>query len=161
MQVTSASADIVLYFNHNSDYVLQMSAFLDFSGIFCHRFEVRKGISMVVATKKAAPRAYSRYCREALAVLGQFIRINRIERRLSVEELATRVGVSRDLMHRIERGDPRCGIGLVFEAAVIVGVPLFESDRSRLSERKEAQSEKLSLLPKAIHKQRNAVKDDF
>jgi transcriptional regulator with XRE-family HTH domain len=94
-------------------------------------------------------------------VLGQLIRINRIGRKLSVAQLAERVGASRDLMQRIEQGDPRCGIGIVFEAATIVGVPLFEEDRGRLTTRVAEQEYKLRLLPKSIRKAKTAVKDDF
>lgn len=107
-------------------------------------------------------RTYSRYGREVVEMLGNFIRIHRIERKLSVQELAERVGISRDMMQRIERGDPRCGIGLVIEAAVIVGVPLFDADGStKLTARIDAQAEKLRLLPKAIRKTKTVVKDDF
>jgi transcriptional regulator with XRE-family HTH domain len=106
-------------------------------------------------------RTYSRYGREAVTVLGQLIRIARIERKLSVAELADRAGISRDMMRRIEHGDPRCGIGAVFEVAAIVGVSLFEADRTALTGRLLEQEEKLRLLPKAIHKTRTAVKDDF
>ena len=106
-------------------------------------------------------RTYSRYGLEALRVLGQLIRINRLKRKLSVAELAERVGVSRDMMQRIESGDPRCAIGVAFEAASIVGVTLFEEDRDRLTTRRAEQDEKLRLLPKAIHKARTVVKDDF
>lgn len=81
---------------------------------------------------------------------------------MSVLDLAERLGVSRDMMQRIEKGDPRCGIGYVFEAAVIVGVPLFEEDPSRLSEMKKRYSEKINLLPKSIRKPNSTViKDDF
>ena len=38
---------------------------------------------------------------------------------LSMYALWLKCGVSRDMMRRIEQGDPRCGIGLVFEAALI------------------------------------------
>ncbi len=106
-------------------------------------------------------RTYSRYGREAVRLLGQRIRISRLERKLSVVELAERVGVSRDMMRRIELGDPRCAIGIAFEAASVVGVTLFEDDRDRLTTRLAQQDEKLRLLPKAIHKARKAVKDDF
>ena len=106
-------------------------------------------------------RTYSRYGREAVSVLGQLIRINRLERKLSVAELAERTGVSRDMMRRIEAGDPRCAIGIVFEAASIVGVTLFEENRDKLTMRLAEQDEKLRLMPKAIHKTRTAVKDDF
>ena len=116
---------------------------------------------MPTVQRTAPPRTYSRYGREAVVVLGQLIRINRIERKLSVAQLAEHVGASRDLMQRIELGDPRCGIGIVFEAATIVGVPLFEEDRSRLTKRISEQEEKLRLLPKSIRKTRTVVKDDF
>ena len=116
---------------------------------------------MATTSHQSIARPYSRYGREAVVVLGQHIRINRIERKLSVQELAERIGVSRDMMRRIEQGDPRCGIGLVFEAATVVGVALFEEDRNDLTLRMTEQKEKLHLLPKAIHKRRSEVKDDF
>lgn len=107
-------------------------------------------------------RTYSRYGREAVAVLGQLIRTNRIERKLSVVDLAERVGISRDMLRRIEIGDPRCAIGVVFEAAAIVGVPLFDTDRDRLSTRLAEQQDKLRLLPKQVRNPRKtAVQDDF
>lgn len=118
-------------------------------------------MALPAAPRPEQTRTYSRYSREAVIVLGQLIRINRIERKLSVAQLAERVGASRDLMQRIEQGDPRCGIGLVFEAAAIVGVPLFEEDRSRLTMRMAEQKEKLRLLPKSIRKKTTVVKDDF
>ena len=116
---------------------------------------------MAATSHQSIARPYSRYSREAVVVLGQHIRINRIEQKLSVQELAERVGISRDMMRRIEQGDPRCGIGLVFEAATVVGVALFEEDRNDLPARMTEQKEKLLLLPKAIHKHRSEVKDDF
>ena len=64
---------------------------------------------MPAAPKQPRARVYSRHAREAAIMLGQLIRINRIERKLAVEELATRTGVSRGMMRRIEAGDPRCG----------------------------------------------------
>jgi transcriptional regulator with XRE-family HTH domain len=106
-------------------------------------------------------RTYSRYGREAVTILGQLIRIRRIERKLSVAQLAERVGVSRDLMQRIEKGDPRCGIGIVFEAAAVVGVPLFGQDRGQLTMRVDEHEEKLQLLPKSVRTTKSAVKDDF
>lgn len=95
-------------------------------------------------------------------MLGNLIRISRIERKLSVQALAERVGISRDMMQRIEHGDPRCGIGLVMEAAAIVGVPLFDAENTHtLTMHIKAQNEKLHLLPKAIHPSKTVVKDDF
>lgn len=106
-------------------------------------------------------RTYSRYGREAVVVLGQLIRINRIGRKLSVAELASRVGASRDLIQRIEKGDPRCGIGLAFEAAAVVGVSLFDENRERLTILANEQEKMLQLLPKSVRQKTTVVKDDF
>jgi transcriptional regulator with XRE-family HTH domain len=110
---------------------------------------------------KPLNRAYSRYSLEAIALLGQMIRAGRIERKITGEEMASRMGASRALIQRIEKGDPGCGIGAVFEAAAITGVPLFETDRERLSAHRAIAGEMLRLLPQTVRKPRGAVKDDF
>lgn len=117
---------------------------------------------MPASQRSANVRTYSRYSREAVTMLGNLIRIHRIERKLSVQALAERVGISRDMMQRIEKGDPRCGIGLVMEAAAVVGVALFDTDHSnRLAMLGREQEYKLRLLPKAVHNARAVIKDDF
>jgi transcriptional regulator with XRE-family HTH domain len=108
----------------------------------------------------ASGRRYSRATLEALELLGKLIRAERIERRWSVQELAERIGVSRDLVQRIEHGDPRSGIGASFEAATLVGVNLFERAPGRLGRHIAEQDAKLRLLPKAVHKKR-AIVDEF
>lgn len=109
--------------------------------------------------KKA--RTYARQTREALVLLGKLIRVTRIERGMKVQELAERVGVSRDLMHRIEKGDPRCGVGAVFEAATVLGLPLFAPDPGLVADHRARLDDKLRLLPKAVHGRRDEVDDDF
>lgn len=111
------------------------------------------------STRRTRP--YSRQTREAALLLGQMIRAARIERAMSVKELGERIGASRDLMQRIEQGDPRVGLGVAFEAAVVVGVPLFTAEPSRLAIERAHLQEKLSLLPKAVHKRAGEVKDAF
>ena len=69
---------------------------------------------MPIAQRSTITRTYSRYGREAVVVLGQLIRINRIGRKLSVAGLAERVGVSRDMMQRIEQGDPQIAASVSF-----------------------------------------------
>lgn len=64
-------------------------------------------------------------------------------------------------MQRIERGDPRCGIGAVFEAATIVGVPLFDLDINQLNSHVKDQNDKLTLMPKAVRKAPIVINDDF
>jgi len=103
----------------------------------------------------------SRYSREALLLLGRLIRTERIKKQLGVEELAERAGISRSMMQRVERGDPSCNIGAVFETAAIVGVPLFEEESGRLSNRVREQANTLKLMPKAVRKSEVVVNDDF
>lgn len=109
---------------------------------------------------KPTERAYSTYSREALALLGQMIRLGRTERKISAEELAARAGISRTLLQRIESGNPGSAIGAVFEAAAIAGVKLFEAGPQSMTDQLAATQGKLALLPRA-RKARKAVKDDF
>lgn len=110
---------------------------------------------------KPAQRSYSRYAREAAALLGLMVHNARIERDLTVAEVAERAGVSRGLIHRIEKGDMGCSIGAVFEVAAIVGLRLFEADSTTLSRHVSMARDKLTLLPKAVRTGTRKVKDDF
>ncbi len=110
---------------------------------------------------KPQNRAYSRYSLEALTLLGQMIRAGRIDRKITGAEMASRMGTSRALLQRIEKGDPGCAIGAVFEAAAITGVPLFEVDRERLGAHRAVTGEMLRLLPKTVRRPKRAIKDDF
>lgn len=111
--------------------------------------------------RKPIVRTYSRYTREALKLLGHRIKLDRIERKLTTQDLADRAGISRDLLARIEKGDPKCGIGVVFELAALVGVKLFDAEASSLAEKIKQAEDKMALLPKAVHKQTKVVDDNF
>jgi transcriptional regulator with XRE-family HTH domain len=106
-------------------------------------------------------RPYSRYSRDAAVLLGQLIRLARIGRKLTHEKLAERAGMSRGLLIRIEKGDPGCAIGAVFEVAAIVGVRLFDADQPTLAAGIAANAATLTLLPQAIRPLARPVKDDF
>jgi len=110
---------------------------------------------------KVATRPYSRYTQTALELLGQSIRTGRIAGRMTAEQLAQRAGISRSLLQRIEKGDPGCAIGAVFEVAAIAGVTLFAADPSDLTTLSRASEERLTLMPKAVRQPRKGVKDDF
>ncbi len=110
---------------------------------------------------KSITRTYSRYSRHAAALLGNLIREARHERGLSAQELADRAGISRGLLQRIEKGNLKCEIGAVFEAAAIVGVKLFDADENSISKHLGHTREKLSLLPGSVRKKKKAVRDDF
>ena len=107
------------------------------------------------------PKPLSRHAKEALAVLGQQIRMARLGRRMKAADLAERAGISRGLLARIEKGDPTCAIGGAFEVASILGLPLFESDRQPLGSRIAANASTLALLPSAVRNRGETVDDDF
>jgi transcriptional regulator with XRE-family HTH domain len=110
---------------------------------------------------KPLRRISSRVSRSAVALLGRQIRLARTERKMTAAELAERAQISRGLLQRIEKGDPACQIGAVFEAAAIVGVtPLGATDADIAA--KLAETDRLmSLLPKHVHAVKRAVKDNF
>lgn len=110
---------------------------------------------------KPATRPYSRYAAEAVSYLGRLIRKGRIERKETAAQLAERAGISRGLLQRIERGDPGCSVGAVFEVAALLGIRLFDLDREALVASNKHAAETLALLPSAARSTRKPVKDDF
>ena len=85
----------------------------------------------------------------------------RVERELTVADVAERAGVSRGLVHRIEKGQMGTAIGAVFEVAAIVGLRLFEAAPTTLTQHLSMERDKLTLLPKSVRTGRAKVKDDF
>lgn len=110
---------------------------------------------------KSIARTYSRYSRNAVILLGGLIRAVRKERKFTVQEVAERAGISRGLMQRIEKGDPKCGIGVFFEVAAIVGVNLFDADEADIVGHIRQIEDKLRLLPKSVRVANRSVDDDF
>jgi transcriptional regulator with XRE-family HTH domain len=110
---------------------------------------------------KVSARTYSRYSREAMILLGDLIRAARKERKMTAQEVADRAGISRGLLQRIEKGDPKCELGATFEVATIVGVKLFDTEATTLTQHIRQTEDKLSLLPKSVRKKVKAVDDDF
>jgi hypothetical protein len=51
---------------------------------------------------------------------------------MTTADLASRAGISRALLQRIERGDPGCSIGVVVEVATIGGLSLFDQRQRQL-----------------------------
>lgn len=106
-------------------------------------------------------RIYSRVTRQALSILGKLIRIGRMERGMTAQELADRAGISRTTLYNIEKGAPGPEIGAVFEAASLAGVRLFEYDDAALRIENARLDEKLTLLPKSVRPSCAEVDDDF
>jgi transcriptional regulator with XRE-family HTH domain len=98
---------------------------------------------------------------EALQILGASVKSQRLRRKWSIKELAQRVGVSHPTIIKIERGDPSVAIGTVLEAAVLVGVPLFDADPVTRSRQLGHLRSDLALLPQAGRMSRVEADDDF
>ncbi len=106
-------------------------------------------------------RTYSRQTVEALSLMGGQIRLARKQRRMSEADLAERIGVARSTLQAIEKGHPRVEIGLVFEAAILMGLPLFAAEAPTLADRIAQVEDKIALLPRSIRHSRTEAKDDF
>ncbi len=110
---------------------------------------------------KTKTRAYSRYSQKATAILGELIGFHRKERKLTAQDLADRAGISRTTLQKIEKGDMKCEIGIVFEVAILVGIKLFDRDISSLEALEENILDKTALLPKRIRTPKESVDDNF
>jgi transcriptional regulator with XRE-family HTH domain len=106
-------------------------------------------------------RIYSRYCIDAAVLLGKLIRLGRKKRKMTVQDLADRAGVSRGTVQRIEKGGLKCEMGLVFEVAALVEVKLFDADHSSLNMHIDRTNDKIALLPKSVRREHKKVDDDF
>ncbi len=107
-----------------------------------------------------APGALSPLTLEAAKLLGANVRLGRRRHRWTVAELAERVGVSEATMLKVEHGDPGVRLGIAFEAAALVGVPLFDEDRSRRVLEAARLEDRLAVLPQRVRRPAE-VDDDF
>ena len=105
-------------------------------------------------------RTYSPLTVEAARLLGARVRLARRERGWTLQELADRAGVTHPTMSKVERGDLSVRLGVAFEAAVLVGVPLFHEDRSRVWLESRHVEDRLALLPQLVRKPAD-TDDDF
>jgi transcriptional regulator with XRE-family HTH domain len=103
---------------------------------------------------------YSPIALEAARLLGARVRLARRERRWTLQELAQRVGVTHVTMRKVEHGDPTVGLGVAFEAAAVLGVPLFHEQVARRALEAARVDDRLALLPQQV-RQPAHVDDDF
>lgn len=107
-------------------------------------------------------RTYSPYAAHAAQLLGARVRAARGERRWTARELADRAGISQATLSKVERGDMTVALGVAFEVAALVGVPLFHDDPSRLALDLDRARDRVALLPQRVRRRREeSVKDDF
>jgi hypothetical protein len=61
----------------------------------------------------------------------------------------------------IEKGDAKVAVGTVFEAAIIVGVPLLAESRQNLEHLNNTVAHLLSVLPERSGRGKQPLNDDF
>jgi transcriptional regulator with XRE-family HTH domain len=105
-------------------------------------------------------RTYSPVTVEAARLLGARVRLARRERRWTLQELAERVGVTHVTMRKVERGELTVALGVAFEAAAVLGVPLFHEDAARRSLERGRIDDRLAVLPRLVRTPAE-VDDDF
>lgn len=96
-----------------------------------------------------------------LKTLGAMIKAARLERGMSQAELSKRLGVSRYTVIALEKGEPKVGVGTVFEAATIVGIPLLAGDQDELNKLATTVANLTSILPERGRRKKVALDDDF
>lgn len=109
----------------------------------------------------AHKRTYARYTKEGAALLGKMIRHGRKERQMTEQELAERLGIARSTLQRVEKGDPKVEMGIMFEAAALVGIKLFDADESSIKALSARMDDRLAVLPKHVYKSGKKVIDEF
>ena len=111
-----------------------------------------------VMTKRK--RVYSSYTKRSISVFSDMIQVARKSKRWSETELAERAGISRATVREIEKGNPSTELGLYFEVATLLGIPLLNSDNAMKSAAKELDL-RLALLPKRVSSKTAELFDDF
>ena len=114
-----------------------------------------------MAMPRSAQRTYSTMTKVSGQLLGSMIRRARIERQMTAEDLAERAGVSRGLLHRIEKGYLSVSLGAALELAVIAGVPVFGGDLVNTNKAIGFEKYLASLLPSTVRSKHDEVDDDF
>jgi transcriptional regulator with XRE-family HTH domain len=99
--------------------------------------------------------------RTILNVFGSMIRAARLERKMPQAELAERLGVSRQTVSSIEKGDAKVAVGTVFEAAAVVGIPLLAESTRELQHLSGAVANLAQLLPERAHANTVELDNDF
>jgi len=95
-------------------------------------------------------RTYSPRTIEALDLLGKQIHASRLERRWTLNGLARRIGITVPTMRKIEQGDPTVALGVTFEAASVLGLPIFGKDADRRSLESRWLDDRLAVLPARV-----------
>lgn len=108
--------------------------------------------------------AYLPFTTYVLRALGMQIAVARRELGWTAADLAERLGVTAQVVSRIEHGATSTSVGTVIEAAVLCGIPLFETDPEdvrAMATITENERLRLALLPSRSRTRPIEVSSDF
>lgn len=98
---------------------------------------------------------------DAVRLLGLQLAAARREQRRTSTDVAERAGITRVTLSHVERGEPNVAIGIYFEVAIVLALPLFGADSNELAELAARGERDLALLPRRVRHQTVVVDDNF
>lgn len=105
-------------------------------------------------------RTHTRQTHDAAATLGALVAAERRARSFTAKDFAERVGVSVPTLRKVESGDPSVALGTFLEAAVLVGVPLFNADGREMAAVADHARMRVALLPDRVRRTPAGDPDD-
>lgn len=90
------------------------------------------------------------YARDAAQLMGANVHIARINQRLTIAQLAERVGCSRHTIAAIEAGKASVAFGHVLNVCTTLGIPLFVPEPDDLARLNRSQREVVRLMPNRV-----------
>jgi transcriptional regulator with XRE-family HTH domain len=106
-------------------------------------------------------RAFLPTTEQAAAALGSQIAAARKELGWTQAQLAGRLGTTRHLVSKVESGSTSPSLGMVLEAAILCGVPLFGLERDELHSFARSQQDRAALLPTRVRHRPVEIPNDF
>jgi transcriptional regulator with XRE-family HTH domain len=104
------------------------------------------------------PHSYPPWTIDALSVLGRQITVERRLAQWTQIDLAERAGISVGTLKAIERGAPTTAIGIVFEIAAMLNIPIVGAAAGSARDVIDAR---IALLPSRVDRPKDNDDDNF